>query len=664
MEKMKQFLLNFWNSNLRWPMIIALIVTFSLGLLINGGTEPGRSAQQRADLEGQAATKVQIWTCSMHPQIKQPNPGKCPICGMDLIPVAISEDSQVGKQELKLSENAMKLAGIQTATVQRRYVTTEVRLAGKVAFDETRLKVITAWVPGRIDHLYVDFTGAEVKKGEHLVDLYSPDLISAQQELIEAKKTPLKNLDAVREKLRLWGLTHSQIKEMEQSEKTKDHLTIFSPIGGIVVQKNASEGMYVQTGSRIYTIADLSFVWIELDAYESDLAWVRYGQAVEFEVEAYPGERFAGKIAFIDPVLDPATRTVKVRVNAANPQGKLKPEMFVRAIVRSKLSSGGKVLDEELMDKWISPMHPEIVKDRPGKCDICGMPLVRAEKLGYLASKNKNTEMPLVIPASAPLLTGTRAVVYLAVAGKKGIFAARQVSLGPRVGDDYIVSAGLSEGEEVVVNGAFKIDSDLQIQGKPSMMNPEGGAPVSGHQQHETHNQAKKETPENNNRKSEPSKKQAIAQEFNRTVDRVAQAYFSIQDALSRDALENAQKAAANLLNEMAVADMKLLKGEAHMDWMKLEAGIKTSTQDLKSAKDIEGARTSFDKLTEPVTTAITEFGGGKTAVYRFHCPMAFDNKGAYWLQDHRQTRNPYFGASMLTCQDSIETMVAAEKEK
>lgn len=216
----------------------------------------------------------------------------------------------------------------------------------------------------------------------------------------------------------------------------------------------------------------------------------------------------------------------------------------------------------------------------------------------------------------------------------------------------------------MVVEGAFKIDSDLQIQGKPSMMNPEGGAPDSGHQQHETHNQAKKETPENNSQKPETLKKQAVAPEFAGTVDRVAQAYFSIQDALSRDALENAQKAAADLLNELAVADMKLLKGETHMDWMKLEAGIKTNTQDLQSAQDIDGARTSFDKITEPVTTAITEFGSGKTAVYRFHCPMAFDNKGAYWLQDHRQTRNPYFGASMLACQDSVETLVAGEKEK
>ncbi|HUU04400.1 MAG TPA: efflux RND transporter periplasmic adaptor subunit [Patescibacteria group bacterium] len=645
-------------------MIVALFVAFSLGMLFSGGTEPGRSAHQHVDSEEPATNKVRIWTCSMHPQIKQPNPGKCPICGMDLIPVSDSGDSQVGKRELKLSENAMKLAGIQTATVQRRYVTSEVRLAGKVAFDETRLKYIAAWVPGRIDHLYVDFTGAEVKKGEPLVDLYSPELITAQQELIEAKRTPLKTLDAVREKLRLWGLTHSQIKEMEESEKTKDQLTIFSPIGGIVVQKNATEGMYVQTGSRIYTIADLSFVWIELDAYESDLSWIRYGQAVEFEAEAYPGGRFAGKIAFIDPVLDPATRTVKVRVNVANPGSKLKPEMFVRAVIRSKLSSGGKVLDEELMDKWISPMHPEIVKDRPGKCDICGMPLVRAEKLGYLASKNKNREMPLVIPASAPLLTGTRAVVYLAVSGKKGIFTARQVTLGPRAGDDYIVSAGLSEGEEVVVNGAFKIDSDLQIQGKPSMMNPEGGAPDSGHLQHEQPGQTKKETPENNSRKSEPSKKQAIAQEFNRAIDRVAQAYFSIQDAFSRDNLENAQKAAADLLRELATADMKLLKGETHLQWMKLEARITKSTQDLKSAKDIEAARSSFENLTEPITTAIAEFGGGKKAVYRFHCPMAFDNKGAYWLQDHQQTRNPYFGASMLSCQDSVETLVAGEKEK
>jgi Cu(I)/Ag(I) efflux system membrane fusion protein len=232
------------------------------------------------------------------------------------------------------------------------------------------------------------------------------------------------------------------------------------------------EGMYVETGMKLFTVADLSRVWVRLDAYESDLVWLRYGQPVEFQVEAYPGEPFRGTIVFIDPVLDPMTRTVKVRVDAANRDGRLKPEMFVRAVVRATTTDGGKVLQPDFAGKWISPMHPEIVKDGPGTCDICGMPLVTAGELGYAGADASAANAPLVIPASAPLITGERAVVYVAVPGREGAFEGREIVLGPRAGDAYLVRDGLKEGDLVVANGAFKIDSSLQIQGKASMMQP------------------------------------------------------------------------------------------------------------------------------------------------------------------------------------------------
>jgi len=653
MDKIINGLKEIWQSSHRWLIIIIIIVAFLLGFIFRDGSgEPvDHGSHQHGEETASTAAKAQIWTCSMHPQIRQPKPGKCPLCGMDLIPVQGGGEEEVGPRQLKLTPTAMKLAAIQTARVERRSVTSDIRMVGKVAADETRVRYITSRVPGRLDRLYVDFTGISVREGDHLVYLYSPQLITAQQELLQALKTA-KTFDsgkstaaAAREKLKLWGLPPEQIREIEKRGKTIDHLTIYSPMSGIVIHKNAVEGMYVQTGSQIYTIADLSRVWVKLDAYESDLSWIRYGQTVEFETEAYPGEVFKGRISFIDPVLDQKTRTVKVRVNVSNPQYKLKPEMFVRAVVHSRLSVSGKVMDPELAGKWISPMHPEIVKDGPGKCDICGMPLVKAEKLGFIAVEPGEKGAPLVIPASAPLVTGTRAVVYVKAAGKEGIFEGREIVLGPRTGDYYIVKEGLREDEEVVVNGAFKIDSDLQIQAKPSMMNP---APRPG------------DPP-----KSESNASAAgIPIVFKTSIDEAAGAYFDIQHALSSDNLEAAKKGGEKLLKTLEAVDMKLLSGSTHMEWMKREKVLKEAGEKLVRAGDIEAARVQLEVLTGAVTPVIKTFGSGKTAVYRFHCPMAFDNKGAYWLQDNRDTRNPYFGSSMLLCKDSVEPLVKEKKEE
>lgn len=404
-----------------------------------------------------------------------------------------SSDDHKGHSAMKharhitLSDNAQKLASIQVMPVERKFVTAEISMFGKIDYDETKLAYITARVPGRLDRLYVDYTGISVRKGDHLVYLYSPELLTAQEELIQAlkrvrtknndrkyvQKDPFSILEAVREKLRLWGLTESQIKQIEKKNKASDHITIYAPISGTVIHKNAMEGMYVNTGTQIYTIADLNRVWVKLETYESDITWIRYGQKVEILTETYPGERFEGRISFIDPILNPKTRTVSIRVNVENRDNRLKPGMFVSGIVYSRVSAGGKVVEPDLAGKWISPMHPEIIKDRPGKCDICGMPLVQAEMLGYAAAEPKDA--PIVIPATVPLITGKRAVVYVRIPDNNTMFEGREVVLGPRAGNYYIVLKGLHEGESVVVNGNFKIDSAMQIEAKPSMMNPEGG---------------------------------------------------------------------------------------------------------------------------------------------------------------------------------------------
>ncbi|WP_439105807.1 efflux RND transporter periplasmic adaptor subunit [Congregibacter sp.] len=457
---------------------------------------PATHAGSSHPLEQQSA---EVWSCSMHPHIKRDGPGQCPMCGMDLIPVQ-QEPSDMDDQEprqLTLSTAQRARMRIATVPVERRYPTAEIRLVGKVSYDETRLAYITAWVPGRIDELFVDYTGVTVRKGDHMVGLYSPELLSAQEELLQAirgmtelsgsnveslRRSAAGTVEAARDKLRLWGLSSEQIAEIERSGKASEQVTIFSPASGVVIHRNAQEGMYVDTGTRIFTVADLDAVWVQLDAYESDLQWLRYGQTVNFTTEAYPGERFNGVVSFIDPVLNPQTRTVNVRVNVDNKDGRLKPEMFVRAEVFARFARHGQIFDESLVGKWVSPMHPEIIKDEPGQCDICGMDLVPAESLGYASASASHGGAPLVIPATAALLTGKRAVVYIEQRGaERPTYVGREVVLGPRAGDSYVVESGLSEGDLVVVSGNFKIDSALQIQAKPSMMNPEGGGSGGGH---------------------------------------------------------------------------------------------------------------------------------------------------------------------------------------
>ncbi|MEE8164104.1 MAG: efflux RND transporter periplasmic adaptor subunit [Myxococcota bacterium] len=430
--------------------------------------------------------EAQLYTCAMHPHIVLKEPGNCPICGMELVPVSTGS-TEVSDDALQLSPYAAALARVQTARVERRPVTIDLRLVGKLAFDETRVRTISAWLPGRIDRLYVDYVGVTVKVGDHLGELYGPDLVASQQDLIEASRSARRSkqnspslaslaratLEASRERFRLWGFSAEQIRQLERQGQPSDHLTLYSTVSGVVIERAVDEGSYVREGDTILRIADLSELWLVMAAYESDLPWLLLGQAVEFELPALPGDLFEGRIAFVSPVVDPVTRTTQVRLNVDNSQGRLKPEMFARARVRVHVRDDGKVVEPSLVGKWIAPMHPEIIREEAGTCPICGMELVPTKTLGYEAPGRP----PLVIPLTAALITGTRAIVYVSTLEDDGStsYEAREVHLGPRAGDSYIVLHGLEEGEMVVVRGAFKIDASTQIQAKRSMMNPLGG---------------------------------------------------------------------------------------------------------------------------------------------------------------------------------------------
>lgn len=598
------------------------------------------------EAEGEKGGEASLWTCPMHPQIKLPEFGACPICGMDLVEMTGAGDDN--PRQLVMSPASRELARIVSAPVRRKNVTRPVRMVGKVDYNETAVRTISAWVAGRIDRLYVDYTGVRVSEGDHLVWLYSPDLLTAQEELLSAKarlKTTAgeasqflasSNADAYtssREKLLLWGLTEEQVVEIEERGTANDRVMLTSPSTGVVIEKMLDEGAYVQTGTHIYRIADLTQLWLRLDAYEQDLAWLRHGQQVVVEVEALPGETFEGSISYIDPFIHEHTRTAKVRVNVDNTNGRLKPGMFVRAVASARLGLGGAVLDRQLAGKWVSPMHPEVVKDGPGQCDVCGMDLVRAEDLGLVPDAPATTERPLVVPSSAVLVTGKRAVVYVEVPGAdEPTYEGREVVLGPRAGDEYMVLKGLEDGERVVVNGAFRIDSSMQIMAKPSMMSIQGQpSGASG--------------PE--------------ATVFREALAPLYTAYLEGQAGLAGDDSGSAQSALASmgqLLEDISPAG---LSAEHRTVWREELSSLGAAIESAAGAEGIEPLRESFEVLSNSMLTIVREFGHDASSNFvEAYCPMAFNDAGASWLQAGRDVRNPYFGATMLGCGDVREEFI------
>lgn len=659
-------------------LIVMLLLTgFVLGIFFSRST-PQNSQESTTTTTlnptEESTGKPQMYTCSMHPQVRLPDPdAKCPICFMDLIPVEDNSNTDDSSAAiLTMSPASMRLAEIEVTPVRRLLPKVEVRMVGKLDYDETRLATISAYFPGRLDRLYVDFTGIPVSKGDHLVSIYSPELFSAESELLsnlEALKqlsastssTALiiarSTVKASREKLRLYGLQPEQIRQIEENGEITDHMTIYSSIGGVVTKIHKAEGEYVKTGEPIYSVADLSHLWLKLDAYESDLHWLRYGQEVEFSTVAFPGEVFNGNIAFIDPQVSTTTRTVKVRVNVENANGRLKPGMFIRAIVRPVISGDGEVVATDLAGKLICPMHPEIVREEQVPCDICGMDLVPAETLGYV-SVVSDKPMPLVIPVTAPMITGKRAIVYVKLPDQdKPTFEGREIVLGPRAGDYYIVredvpgGANLAKDDLVVIKGNFKIDSALQIQARKSMMSPPA--------------REMEEASSTTQPAMEMLPPVVATNSFTSSLEPVYEKYLAIQAALAGDDLKGFQSAASELHAAMGHIDDSELDEVAQPVWHDLSERLLTNQEHIQHLTDIEAARKLFETYSVAMIEVSKRFGyEGSDEVNLVYCNMAFDFKGAFWLQVGQQISNPYFGSKMPRCGEikgSIKAITQAD---
>ncbi len=620
-----------------WLVVAIVLAAFAGGFLVRGGggsTPAGDGHDHQAQGEAEAPTR---WTCSMHPQIILPsNDQQCPICFMDLIPLEDNVSAGVAPGDLALTENAAALADVAVDRVSRRFVTRAVRLVGKVRADETRIRTITARVGGRLEKLYVDATGQEVTAGMKLAEIYSPELYTAQAELQAAARaaqmggengslagSAAATLKASKERLRLWGMSDSQISSIIAGDKISDYLTVMAPVGGTVVERKATRGEYVKTGSVLYAIADLSQVWIALEAFETDVPWLRQGQAVTFSTRAFPGRDFTGDILFIDPVLDERTRTIEVRVAVDNSGGLLKPGMLVVGQVEAAL-------------------------------DADGLPV----------TNEAESTPPLVIPASAPLLTGERAVVYVRHQGEDGpVFSGRQVVLGPRAGDFYLVVSGLTEGEEVVTRGNFKIDSALQIQAQPSMMNPTGGGPAPGHNHGGGMQMADMEMGTELTA-VDPFVAPAC---FGEGLQSVVAKYYLLQTALAADDDAQAREAADEMHHALMTlsCDTDQLDDDAAEFWRQVTGKLTTAANLSAGAKDIAARRMAFEPLSDTLWLTVSTFeGGSENVMRRFHCPMAMDGAGAFWLQPGETTANPYYGAAMLRCGSQVELAGGTDGEE
>ncbi len=417
------------RSNKGSKSIISIALgTFLIGVF-GGWLFFGNSENSKTDSAENTEETVQTeWTCSMHPQIRQPK-GDCPICGMDLIPAGNGDDTEGDNLEVKMSATAMQLADVRTAMVKMKKPIRKIHLNGKVEADERFTNSQTSHISGRIEKLMVNYQGEAIKKGQVTAYLYSPELVTAQEELLEAYKIREEQpalFKAAQQKLRNWRLPEGQIKEILETKKILSSFPILSDFNGVVLAKMVKEGDYINRGNPLFQIADLSKLWILFEAYEHDLQWIKLGDEIDYSVESLPGEKFKATVSFIDPVINPKTRVAKVRVAVQNNQKKLKPEMFAAGAIHSVLQ------DKEQM---------------------------------------------LTVPKSAVLWTGRRSLVYIKTKEDKGVhFKMREVLLGPDLGEAYTVEEGLKEGEEIAIHGAFSIDAAAQLAGKTSMMNPPAGA--------------------------------------------------------------------------------------------------------------------------------------------------------------------------------------------
>ncbi|MFT7082028.1 MAG: Cu(I)/Ag(I) efflux system membrane fusion protein [Nonlabens sp.] len=564
---------------------IALIAGLLAGWLLFGNDSTERSSSTEvSDIHDHSSETIkQMWTCSMHSQIMTSEPGDCPICGMELIPAQSSAEG-LAANEIKMTKNAMALANIQTTILGNGVASNEygmISLSGTIATNEENNAVQSIYFDGRLEQLNISYEGQQVSRGQLLATIYAPQLVAAQQELITAaslKESQPELYLAVRNKLKNWKLSESQINDVESSGKVREDFPLYATVSGTVAQVMAAEGDYLKQGQPILKLNNLNSVWAEFDAYESQIARLKVGQQIKVTTNAYTNKEFDATLSFIDPMLNNATRTLTLRATLKNTEGVFKPGMFVTGKLKGEINSN---------------------------------------------------DASLTVPASAVMWTGERSLVYIKTNPNEPIFEMRKVSIGRRIGENYTITDGLQNGDEIVTNGTFTVDAAAQLQGKKSMMN-----------------QGKQEVPEVPLSKM----KMKFSESFQKDFKKVLQSYLQMKDAF---VVSDSKQVSA-----FAKATSKYLKGAAIRSLGQMEQShIEKSIEMLDAIaqnEDLENQRDYFVVLNENMVVIAMNVEGA-SPIYVQKCPMANNNKGAVWLSIEKDIKNPYYGDAMLTCGSVIE---------
>lgn len=513
---------------------------------------------------------------------------------MALIPVAAEESHTANGEQVELRLSPRAAALLQTAVMPVRQAASSQHLSlpGTLVVDQSRVQTISAWTSGRIEQAYVNRTAQQVQAGEPMLEIFSPELIVIQQELLQAKQLSARSslpagstLDGARRRLRLLGVPSAQIEQILQREQLQDTVTVSAPVSGIVTEKFVNQGAYVSTGQPLFTVLALDKLWLELAAFESQLPLLQVGQQVEVSVKALPGETLSGRIELIEPELNIANRNARVRVLLANPDGRLKPGMLAQASIQAEVKAS------------------------------------------------------LLVPASAVLFTGKQSLVYVQPDPAEPRYEPRQVELGLRLGEEYQLLSGVTAGELVVTQGAFRLDSELQIRGLPSMLNPAVAATqhatATASHTHSAPQVAATPVP-NPDGFVVPAEAQSV----------LLQAYAQAYEALVADDLAGWQQATLSLQQAVAAVDWS-------ERFPRVLSALNAGAGEIMDVTEIAQARALFYRHNLGLLR-FAELGVLADGWYEAYCPMARDGEGASWLQREAELRNPYFGAMMLRCGDIV----------
>lgn len=566
--------------------ILLIQAVLLVGILIGRWTSGGQTSSADHVHHAQENT---VWTCSMHPQIRQENPGSCPLCGMGLIPADEAEDDTgLPPDALRMSPTAMQLAQVHTQKVTLGEAAKDIRLFGKVTMDPSRSFSQNAHFSGRIEAFYFNSLGEYITEGSKIAELYSPEIFTAQKELISAYKNRENApgiFEAVKEKMRLWKISENQIQEIISSEKATEYFPIYANQSGYLVQKNVEKGEYVTSGQSLFTLSKLTSLWGIFDVYEKDAVFVKKGMSVEYSLPSMPGKKFETILDFVEPVLNPETRTLTARIKIDNPNLDFKPEMLINGKLHASLPT----------------------------------------------EKNK-----IVIPKSAVMWTGKHSVVYVKYASENHVgFQMRSVVLGPALEEGYVVEEGLDPGEEIVVEGTFSVDAAAQLANKPSMMNF---------------------TPAASDRIVFP--KTTLSDKEKSVLIPFYQRYFKLKDALVSDDFEKAKSIYIQLVKAWKSENWNALSKDLEELFKNLGNEDFLNEKQISQSSSIDVLRnTSFLELSNTLIRVLNQYEPFENTVYIQHCPMADSDRGADWLSLEKEIRNPYYGASMLTCGEVSKTV-------